>query len=160
MSVCMNILQSVCNECLRGSLFIFVQIHKTFKNKMDWIIFIIAFSIICIIIICYVSTFCFKTSIEAFSANDSKQILKDKLETIDNKNDFYDFCEWRLGTRLFNELKLKPETKLAVIEEYNRGVDMLKDMAQYEKIPITGSPKYGMFIKQQMTLDNCSKCFQ
>ena len=80
------------------------------------------------------------------------------LKRIENMEDFYEFCEFRLGTKCFKELDIDNETKVSVINEYLRGVEKLKSFAFFNDIQTTQSPLFGYYSKYNP--DDIHECFR
>lgn len=72
---------------------------------------------------------------------------------IDNKNDFKDYCIARLGTENIENLDMKNETKIKVIDDYLKGIEHMKSLATSYKIAINRTPLYGKLSKNNKTND-------
>lgn len=76
-----------------------------------------------------------------------------ELSNIQNIRDFKDYCIARTGTENIENLDMKNETKLKVIEDYLKGIEHMKELARMNKISINREPLYGLLSKNNKTND-------
>ena len=66
---------------------------------------------------------------------------------IDDLEDFKDYCKVYIGSGLIEKMDISNEQKIKLVENYLRGINEMKLLAQYRNIPINRVPKYGKMIK-------------
>ena len=101
---------------------------------------IILIAIACIII--SVAILCIN-NYESFSRTD----YYSALDMIDNRDDFNDYLEYRLGSYHLDKMKVSYESRRKIIEDYITGINGMKAIAHSKQYVLNKTPLYGKYMK-------------
>lgn len=110
-------------------------------------------TIVCLIVI--VALLC-ANNYESFSRNDYYATL----EMVDNKNDFNDYLEYRLGSYHMDKMHVSYDKRRKMIEEYLDGINGMKAIAHSKQYALNKTPLYGRYMKiYGGNADKITECF-
>ena len=99
--------------------------------------------LVCLLLIVIILSINKNDICEGYSLRDFQLICA----SIDDIDDFRNYCEVYTGTRLFEKLNMSNNQKVKIAEDYLKGIDKMKQLSSYKHIPLNRTPKYGRMIK-------------